>query len=96
MGYSTFFLERSSHMQRKVNSVIQEINNRHMSPIRKTHLKAAKELSMSTNFTHNNIPDDSAMIARRLLHANQYDREKHLENVQNNSHHECFSKLPIL
>ena len=42
MGYSTFFLERSSHMQRKVNSVIQQINNKHLSPERKTHFKAAK------------------------------------------------------
>jgi hypothetical protein len=52
---------------------------------------------MSTNFTRSKIiADDSPEIARRLLRANQYDRDKHLENVQNNSHHECFSKLPIL
>lgn len=75
--------------------MIEEINSKHMSPSRKTHLKATKELSMSTSFT-GGVPDDSPEIAKRLLLANQYDRQKHLENVRNNSHHECFSKLPVL
>jgi hypothetical protein len=67
-----------------------------MSPRKKTHFKAAKEVSISASFTRSKSKDDSSDIAKRLLKETQYDREKHLENILNNSHHECFSKLPIL
>jgi hypothetical protein len=67
-----------------------------MSPRKKTHFKAAKEVSMSTSFNRSKSKDNSPEMAKRLLKETQYDREKHLENILNNSHYECFSKLPIL